>query len=251
MTEAEERRSLAMTADQRLALKERLTGAIILVVLVVLLVPALLTGRRPAAPVADVAGATRSYEIDLVGPPRAPAEDPDRPLPEPESPLPPANDGVPIAPRAVPQNPAPSTPVAVSRPAAPRAPQAVAIQPAAGAAAKPPAAVEARVSVATSNDKPAAARPPSGHTAPAPGGAAVQPAAWAVQLGAFSGRETAAQLVARLRSKGFSAFVLEYRRDGKVLYRVRVGPEQDRNRAIAIAERLNRDGYRATVAPHP
>jgi cell division septation protein DedD len=72
-----------------------------------------------------------------------------------------------------------------------------------------------------------------------------------VQLGAFAGRETAAQLVAALRAKGFAAFVLEYRRDGKVLYRVRVGPEQDRQRAVAIAERLTRDGYRATVAPHP
>ena len=80
---------------------------------------------------------------------------------------------------------------------------------------------------------------------------AAKGSAWLVQLGAFSGRETADQRVARLRSKGFSAFVREYRRDGKVLYRVRVGPEQDRNRAIAIAERLNRDGYRATVAPHP
>jgi DedD protein len=72
-----------------------------------------------------------------------------------------------------------------------------------------------------------------------------------VQLGAFAGREAAARLVATLRAKGYAAFVLEYRRDGKVLYRVRVGPEQDRQRAVAIAARLNREGYRASVAPHP
>ncbi|MGH8129556.1 MAG: SPOR domain-containing protein, partial [Steroidobacteraceae bacterium] len=51
--------------------------------------------------------------------------------------------------------------------------------------------------------------------------------AWAVQLGAFSNRDKAEQLVAELRRRGYAAFVLEYRATGQVLYRVRVGPEQD------------------------
>ena len=96
----------------------------------------------------------------------------------------------------------------------------------------------------------AAASPQTG--APA-GQAAGQSAAWAVQLGAFSSRDKAERLVADLRSRGYSAFVLEYRADGQLLHRVRVGPEQDRERAVAIAERLKKekDGFRPVVAPHP
>ena len=83
------------------------------------------------------------------------------------------------------------------------------------------------------------------------GPAASQQPAWAVQLGAFSSRSKANELVARLRSRGYSAFVLEYRAGGQLLHRVRVGPEQDRERAVAIADRLRKDGYQPVVAPHP
>jgi DedD protein len=81
----------------------------------------------------------------------------------------------------------------------------------------------------------------------APGDAA----AWAVQLGAFSNRGKAEDLVAQLRKRGYAAFVLEYRATGQVLYRVRVGPEQDRARAAEIAERLAKDGFQPVVARHP
>jgi DedD protein len=101
-----------------------------------------------------------------------------------------------------------------------------------------PAAAEPQASV----------RPPqTGQATPA---AAEQPA-WAVQLGAFSSRSKAEGLVAELRSRGYSAFVLEYRAGGQLLHRVRVGPEQDRARAAAIAERLRKDGFQPVVAPHP
>jgi len=75
--------------------------------------------------------------------------------------------------------------------------------------------------------------------------------AWAVQLGAFSNRAKAEQLVAELRKRGYAAFVLEYRATGQVLYRVRVGPEQDRARAAEIAARLAKDGFQPVVARHP
>ena len=75
--------------------------------------------------------------------------------------------------------------------------------------------------------------------------------AWAVQLGAFSSQGKADELVTQLRKRGYAAFVLEYRATGKVLYRVRVGPEQDRARAAAIAERLAKDGFQPVVARHP
>jgi cell division septation protein DedD len=72
-----------------------------------------------------------------------------------------------------------------------------------------------------------------------------------VQLGAFSTREKAEGLVVDLRRRGYAAFALEYRSGGQVLHRVRVGPEQDRARAVAIAERLRKDGFQPVVAPHP
>ena len=78
-----------------------------------------------------------------------------------------------------------------------------------------------------------------------------QSPAWAVQLGAFSNRAKAEQLVAELRKRRYSAFVLEYRATGQVLYRVRVGPEQDRARAEEIAARLTKDGFQPVVARHP
>lgn len=114
--------------------------------------------------------------------------------------------------------------------------------PAMSAAAVPasaePAAVPAPVPAKAATAKPA-------------GPAASQQQAWAVQLGAFSSRSKADGLVAKLRSRGYSAFVLEYRAGGQLLQRVRVGPEQDRARAVAIAERLRQDGYQPVVAPHP
>jgi DedD protein len=80
---------------------------------------------------------------------------------------------------------------------------------------------------------------------------AAQTAAWAVQLGAFSTREKAEALVADLRGRGYAAFVLEYRAGGQLLHRVRVGPEQDRARAAAVADRLRKDGFQPVVRPHP
>jgi cell division protein FtsN len=45
--------------------------------------------------------------------------------------------------------------------------------------------------------------------------------------------------------------VLEYRADGRVLYRVRVGPEAQKDRAAALATRLEAEGFKAAVVAHP
>ncbi len=166
------------------SIRERLVGALVLVALIVLLVPALLKGPGTASdqpPVAD----TKSVEIMLDGA-AGPAE----------------NEGLVPEPEIVQSKPEVAAPVA-------------------------PKTVEPA--------KPASAQQP----------------AWAVQLGAFSSRSKADGLVAKLRSRGYSAFVLEYRAGGQLLHRVRVGPEQDRARAVAIAERLRNDGFQPVVAPHP
>jgi DedD protein len=176
--------------------RERLIGALVLVAIIVLLVPAVLKGPdRSRTELSDQP--TRTVIVPLlVG--EAPAGD-EILMPEPEPPAPSAElQSAAIAPENRP-------------PAAPVAP--------AETAGRPPVAMDT--------------------------------AAWAVQLGAFSTRAKAEGLVADLRKRGYAAFVLEYRASGKLLHRVRVGPEQDRERAVAIAERLRKDGFQPVVAPHP
>ena len=189
--------------------RERLVGALVLVALVVLFVPALLKGP-PRKPPEDAPGEQQVVEFPLPDSTELPPDD--ALVPEPEV--------TPAESPAVAEEPAERE--SLPEPATTAAPAPVASEPA-----------RARV-----NDA-----PPTGVATGAP--------AWAVQLGAFSTREKAERLVAELRKRGYAAFFLEYRANGKVLHRVRVGPEQDRERAVAIADRLRKDGYLPVVAPHP
>ena len=194
--------------------RERLVGALVLVAIVVLLVPAVLKGRGPA-PAEPPGQPTRRVEVPLGGSEPAPEEQILVPEPVPEKPAP-------IA-QAAPPKPAPEQSETGASPPEPQAPK--------------------------SADRSTTVKPPA---AKAP--AVIVPAeapAWAVQLGAFSNRAKAERLVADLRERRYSAFVLEYRAAGQVLYRVRVGPEQDRARAEEIAARLAKDGFQPVVARHP
>ncbi|MCP3871509.1 MAG: hypothetical protein GY703_26070 [Gammaproteobacteria bacterium] len=64
--------------------------------------------------------------------------------------------------------------------------------------------------------------------------------AWVIQVGSFSHRRNADNLVKTLREKKFSAFMESVDLKGKRLYRVRVGPEVDRGQAEAMLVQLNR-----------
>jgi DedD protein len=189
--------------------RERLVGALVLVAIVVLFVPALLEGPAREADISEIAD-RRSVVIPVPS-----ASEPER--------------DEKLVPEAIP--PDPGRPV-VDEPLRQAAPQ--------------PAAVTAPAAERTPATEPV--RLPADASA---AGVAPGRKAWAVQLGAFSTREKADTLVAKLRGNGYAAFVLEYRADGKVLHRVRVGPEQDRDRAAAIAARLRKDGFQPVVAPHP
>ncbi len=192
--------------------RERLVGAAVLVLLVVLLVPSMLGGRGTNAVEEPAAGpGARSIELTATPATQLPADE-DQLVPEAIATLP--------APTA--QTPAASEPL-VPEPAA-VAPSAPIVAPGAAASAAI-AAPDAAIPTAV--------------------------AAWAIQLGAFSTRVAADKLVAELRAGGYSAFVLEYRANGAILHRVRVGPEQDRARAEAVAERLKKAGYKPIVAAHP
>ncbi len=74
---------------------------------------------------------------------------------------------------------------------------------------------------------------------------------WAVQLGSFSSAENANRLAADLRQKGFAAFLSKTVSGGKELHRVRIGPQKDKPAAEAMASRLQDAGHTGQVVPHP
>jgi DedD protein len=82
--------------------------------------------------------------------------------------------------------------------------------------------------------------------APATGGA------WAAQVGSFSKEATAKTIAADLKHRGFQAFVMEHREDGKTLYRVRVGPVATREAADALGRKITQQtGQAARPVRHP
>lgn len=214
-------------------IKERLVGAIALVAIIVIVVPELLTGQRTAAvaPASPGTVPTHTVTLDLRTPDRAVGSAPAAPEVLPAASTGGASSGASSA--AAESRLAPATPEATPLIESPLAaePRAAAATPAAAPASAPTAIV---------TPSPAPPRP----SAVAHGGEA-----WVVQLGSFQSRDNAQRLVAGLKTKGYSAFVSEFRGSGRVLYRVRVGPEQDRARAEAIAARLAREGHTGSVAP--
>ena len=215
--------------------KQRLTGAVILVALFVLLVPELLTGPgKDATPngSTDEQG-MRHYEIRIDAPaasgqPMSPAEAAPAVALPPVAEKPVAESPTPEPVRAQPGDEAQvETPVAVTQKPAPTPPprEAVATNPVAAAPAPTPAA------------KPAI-------PAPAPKGA------FAVQLGSFVDKGNADRLVREMTTKGFNAFVAPpIKSNGRDLYRVRVGPTRDRASAEALAAQLKRMGQTGSIVP--
>jgi DedD protein len=213
--------------------KERLTGAIILVALIVLLVPELLTGPVRSAPRASLAGAPaeeaplRSYTINLADDAHA---------------------------RSGPATSGPEQPVALSEvsPAAPAAAESPSETPPAEAppaSAPPPKA--AAVSVPAHTAKLAAAKSPpksaaKGHAAEQAGSA--EASAWLVQLGSFASRDNAERLAQQVRAGGFHVNV-QQGSGGRHLYRVLAGPAHDRAAATQLAARLQAAGHGGAVVP--
>jgi DedD protein len=215
------------------ALKHRLTGAVILVLSAVLLLPELLTGSgqasraRAAADTANASAANgeeRSIRIDLTEAAATPAA----------AAAPEATEPAPVAlPVPAPQGPAES--------AAP-----VAAVPATGGVVKPP--VEAAPAAVAAPPPPPAAPAPAPVAAAAPSSVAVVPAeTYYVQIGVFENKASARNLERKLRDKQFKPVVDEIQRSGKTLYRVRVGPEPDRAAANALRARLETAGHKGSV----
>jgi len=205
--------------------KQRLTGAVILVAVFVLLVPELLRGPRqtdaPEGAAADEG--MRRYTIDLDA--SAPPARPDISSAQPPVALPPLADD-----RAKPGD------------------EAAPVE-----AAAPPVEVTKPVT-ATPPVPPQAAPTPAAPTQSAPTRAAPAPApaergSFVVQLGTFGSRDNADRLVRDMTAKGFAAFVTPIKTGGRELYRVRVGPTRDRAQAEALAAQLRRIGQSGSIVP--
>ncbi|HEX4025277.1 MAG TPA: SPOR domain-containing protein [Steroidobacteraceae bacterium] len=243
-------------------LKERLTGAAILVALIVLVVPEMFHGPRSAAPAGQgsppagsvsPAGAAaegppvRSYTIDLSGAgassaplqsdapaaPAAPAA-PDAAVAGNQGapadavtalPGPTVSSGSAIASESPPasgSSPTPGRPPAPKRVAVPRR-----------------AAVAKRVAVARSPAAPPETSAPK--TSAAPSG----PSGWSVQLGLFANGENAQRLARTAHAKGFSTHIS--RTEPRGLYRVWVAGLSDRSAAEQLLRKLHAAGLPAAV----
>jgi DedD protein len=209
-------------------LKARLIGASILVVLAVVLVPELLSGRKQSAtaPAGDEARGTRTYTIDLGGAVAAGSRLPAGSAATPATPATPATlPEVKSAPSAAPVL-TPDPAVAPDQDAPAAAGPAIAAQ-----SGKPPGPAPVARPLADE------AKPP----------AATVKGGLAVQVGAFGSAATARKLVDDLKGDGYSAYVAPLSKGGKTLYRVRVGPIADRAAADKIAAQLKGRKLPATV----
>jgi cell division septation protein DedD len=200
--------------------KERLTGAIILVALIVLLVPALLTGPIRSAPQMLAAASSasaeepplRSYTIHLADDARAHT----------------------AARASGPEQPAPIGASAAAESTAPAVAAAPVATPASAAAAPPSVRAPAPAAIAT-------VTPPSAS-------ASSQSGTWMVQLGSFASRANAERLAQQLRTRGFQMSVSQGS-TGRRLYRVRAGPAASRAAAVQLAAKLHAAGHAGAIVP--
>jgi DedD protein len=214
-------------------LKERLVGALVLVVLAVVVIPELLSGPGDDADVANSAAGggeqapLKTYTIDFAKQKDAGAGEAASLATAASGPD--ATQGDIELPAPVPREATPQTAAPGPRPAA---------------------------ASASAGSKPApAATPVPAPAKPAPTPAPAEPArttgAWAVQAGSFSTSAAANKVAGDLKRRGYASFVTEFRSGGKTLHRVRVGPVATRAEAEALVRKLKDDGTAATVVSNP
>lgn len=198
-------------------LKERLVGAAVLVAAAVILIPEMLSGPGgdafdvpPTAPPAD--SGIRTYTIDLSNPGQsssARAAEPDVV----EEPAPPPEVTEPVPEEKLPEQ------VATVAEAIPTTETHVPVTPTPAPASRPPAT-----------------QPQAPRNLP-----------WAVQVGSFASQATADRLKNDLAGRGYQSYVVPFKTSSQTLYRVRIGPMQERSAADAAVQKLKAQGTNATV----
>ncbi|MEO5573005.1 MAG: SPOR domain-containing protein [Gammaproteobacteria bacterium] len=200
-------------------LKQRLIGAFVLIILVVIFVPMLLDEPRES-----------SLKVTNI---------PAQPQTEFSSKVTPLDEPIPL-PRATVAAGADS-PVIVDRDAAPAAESAGVASPKAGTTPVPATAELAMPDQPPEADAPAAQEPKAIKSATAD---RLAVSSWVVQLASFTNEQNALKLRDQLRAKGYTTFVESVDAKGTKgtkVFRVRVGPELDRLRAEAIREKLEKE----------
>jgi DedD protein len=187
--------------------KERLVGATILVVLIVLIVPELLSGpKRPSSlpPSVSLPVPTRNVSVDLAT---------SRATPTPQS--------ADLTPPSVEAKPAEAT-------SAPPSVTTLGAQAAAGPG------LETRSSAAKSGASNEARPQPARDS-------------WSVQLGSFSSKANAEKLVHQLKARGMSAYIISSGSGSSSRFRVRIGPMPDHEAAAREVDKLKALGHAATI----
>ena len=210
------------------ALKERIIGAVVIVLFVVLVVPVFLDGRSGHDEIV-------TERVPLPGQSEQKSQtiilERDR-----DAPVPAVANSAPV--------------VATAEPAADAVLQRAETvkakpEPVATTVKREPAVTEPDPEPATANND-----PPQTLAGSAASGVSTT-GMWAVQIGAFSDEDKAERLAADLRKQGFAAFQSPVTTDGGRMVRVRVGPQKDRESAEQMAERLAKTGHTGRVVPHP
>jgi len=242
-------------------LKERLIGAAVLIAAAVILIPEMLSGPNdkaqdneasPAAASAPTAAAdgspVKTYTIDLN---KAAAGD-TKWQPEAPAASAPTTDAKP----AVEISPAPPPEIADELPVV------ATVKPSSKPAELP------TPTIATPAPKPATQTLAQKPKDPAPNYAAPKDAAkevelaanvkasaatgkWAVQVASFGVRATSERIAKDLKSQGHPAYVAESQVKGQTMYRVRVGPVEERAAAEALLRKVKTTHPNANVVAHP
>ncbi len=203
------------------ALKERIIGAVVLVVFVVLVVPIFLDGPPDDAEIVSQSVLLPGQEEQKT---QTVVLDRDRTEP---------------VPTAAQPTPTPTT------------------QTRAEPAREEPAEERPAPVVQQREEAPPPVPEPVKEPANEPERAAPEPAAasttgmWAVQLGSFSNKDNAERLASDLRKQGYAAFISEVSTNSGQMHRVRIGPQKDRPSAEQMAGRLEKVGHKGKVVPHP
>lgn len=218
------------------ALKERVVGATVLVVIAVLVVPVFLDGStEEVGMVTETVTLPGQSDQDTRRQTIVLERDREQPVPLPGST------------ERTQRDPSPSTTKAPS-PAVTEARKRTPVSP---PVSEPKATPAEKKATETAKTPPPTSKPAA--TTPAPAAPAQDSATgmWAVQLGSFSNQANAENLAAALRKQGYAAFLSRVQTSASTLHRVRVGPQQNRESAEKVATQLSGDGHKGQVVPHP
>lgn len=76
--------------------------------------------------------------------------------------------------------------------------------------------------------------------------------AWALQLGSFSNEANAEVMRDSLRAKGYASYVDVLKQANKITYRVRIGPELDKQQLeLTKAELISKEKMETMLVKHP